>query len=174
VAMLKKLFLVSPVAVLFFLLSLQPVLTSCTKDTIIDTVVQVRVDTLKEKDTLLTAAILTANSWKPLEMRGLVNNTYVYYVRGGTNNTQSFDNEYMNFKSNGTGIYHDNVGGETTFTWNFTDATNTKLVWVWNNPSGTITNKWENIVYDNASLRYTEYANVNGVNTLVSETRIPK
>jgi len=168
--MLKQFLFLSPVmATLAFLLTFQVGVMSCTKtETIIDTV------TLKERDTLLTAAILTANSWKPLEMRGLTNNTYVYYVRGGTNNTQSFDNEYMTFNANGTGTYHDNAGGNTSFTWNFTDASNKKLVWIWNNPTGTITVNWENINYDDGAIRYTEYANQFGFNTLVSEIRIPK
>ena len=181
--MLKRLLLTSPILGFGLWLSFQTGMTSCTKtktiiDTVtkikVDTLIQVRVDTLKEKDTLLTAAILTANSWKPLEMRGLVNNTYVYYVRGGASNTQSFDNEYMTFNANGTGIYHDNAGGNTTFTWNFTDATNKKLVWIWNNPTGLITVTWENINYDDGGIRYTEYANQSGFNTLVSEIRIPK
>jgi hypothetical protein len=182
--MLKRLLVASPFVALSFLLSFEVGITSCQKkietivDTItrirVDTLIQIRVDTLKEKDTLLTSAILTANPWKPLEMRGLVNNTYVYYVRGGSGNTQSFDNEYMTFNANNTGIYHDNAGGESSFTWHFTDSTNKKLVWVWNNPTGTITVNWENINYDDGGIRYTEYANQSGFNTLVSEIRIPK
>jgi hypothetical protein len=172
--MLKRFLVASPFVALAFLLSFQGSITSCTKTrTIVDTITVTRVDTLHEKDTLLTAAILTANPWKPLEMRGLVNDTYVYYVRGGSNNTQSFDNEYMTFNSDSTGIYSDNAGTQTTFTWNFTDASNKKLVWVWNLPSP-VTVTWENINYDDGAIRYTEYANQNGFNTLVSEVRIPK
>lgn len=80
----------------------------------------------------------------------------------------------MTFNSNNTGIYHDNGGGETTFTWNFADATNTKLVWVWNNPTGEVTVTWENIKYDDGAIRYTEYYEQFGQNILVSATRIPK
>jgi len=185
--MLKRLFIASPFVAIVFLLSFQFSVTSCTKteiitDTVtsIDTVTQtrvdtvVRVDTVERPDTPVTAAILTANSWKPLEMRGLVNNTYVYYARGGSGNTQSFDNEYMTFNPGNTGIYHDNAGGNTTFTWSFTDTTNKQLVWVWNNPTGTIILTWENLDYHNGAIRYTEYAEQFGYNTLVSETRIPK
>jgi len=179
--MLRRLLITSPVVMLAFLFSFQVGVTSCTKtETIIDTVTQIRVDTVirvdtfQERDTPLTAAILTANSWKPLEMRGLVNNTYVYYVRNGSNNTQSFDNEYMTFNVNNTGIYHDNAGGETSFTWTFTDASNKTLVWVWNNPVEQITVTWENIGYDDGAIRYTEYSNQFGANTLVSEVRIPR
>ncbi len=179
--MLKRLLLTSPAVALAFLLISQVGVISCTKtETIIDTVTTIkvdtviRVDTLREQDTTLTAAILTANSWKPLEMRGLVNDTYVYYLRGGSTNTQSFDNEYMTFNANNTGVYHDNAGGNTSFTWNFTDASNTQLIWVWNNPTGQITITWENINYDDGAIRYTEYYNQFGSNILVSATRIPK
>jgi hypothetical protein len=179
--MLKRLFIASPFVALSFLLSFQVGVTSCTKtETIIDTVTKtivdtvIVVDTLQETDTPLTAAILTANSWKPLEMRALVNDTYVYYVRGGSSNTQSFDNEYMTFNSNNTGIYHDNAGGETTFTWSFTDATNKKLIWVWNNPTGIINVTWENINYDDGAIRYTEYYQQFGYNILTAAIRIPK
>ena len=179
--MLKRVLITSPILAFAFLSSFQFGITSCTKkETIIDTVTEIRVDTvilvdtLKEQDTALTAAILTANPWKPLEMRGLVSNTYVYYLRNGSNNTQSFDNEYMTFNANNTGIYHDNAGGETTFTWSFMDASNKTLVWIWNNPVEQITLTWENISYDDGAIRYTEYSNQFGANTLVAAVRIPK
>lgn len=181
--MLRKLFIASPFVVLIFLLSFQVGVTSCTKtktliDTVtkvsIDTVIKVRVDTLQEKDTLLTTDILTANPWKPLQIRSVLNNTFIYYVRGGSNNTQSYDNEYMLFNPNGSGIYHDNVGVETTFTWHFTDATNKGLVWVWNGPYGVITITWENVNYDDGAIRYTEYYTQSGFNVVTSGTRIPK
>src|SRR5215471_18623405 len=128
--MLKRLVLASPLAVLAFVFSFQIGVTSCTKtktiiDTVtkikVDTLIQVRVDTLKEKDTLLTAAILTANSWKAKEDRALVGSTFLYYFRGGSNNTFNLDNEYITFNANNTGVYTANDGTQSTFTWNFTD-----------------------------------------------------
>jgi hypothetical protein len=184
--MLKRILVVSPFIFLAYMLSFEVGVTSCTKtDTIVDTVtkikvdtlIQVRVDTLKEKDTLLTPAILTANSWKILEDRALIGTTFLYYLRGGSSNTANFDNEYMTFNSNNTGIYHDNLGGETTFTWNFTDASNKKMVWLWNNPyvpGGPITITWENINYDDGAIRYTEYYTQSGTNILSAIVRIPK
>src|SRR5437762_4700641 len=170
--MLTRLLVVSPFIALTFLLSFEVGVTSCTKtETIVDTVTKIRVDTLikvdtfQEKDTLLTAAILTANSWKIKEDRALVGSSYIYYVRGGSSNTANFDNEYMTFNPNNTGIYHDNLAGETTFTWNFTDASNKKLIWLWNNPyvpGGPITVTWENINYDDGAIRYTEYYTQSG------------
>ena len=180
--MLKRLLLVSPAVAFAFLFSFQVGVTSCTKtetiiDTVtkirVDTVIQVRVDTLKEKDTLLTTAILTANSWKLQEIRALQGGSYIYYVRGGASNTQSFDNEYITFNSNNTGTYVANNGSQSTFTWNFTDATNKKIVWVWNLAQPVIVT-WENITYDDGAIRYTEYFTQFGSNVVSSAVRIPK
>jgi hypothetical protein len=157
-------------------------MTSCTKtDTVHDTVIKIQTDTiiknhtdtLQEKDTLLTVAILTANSWKLQFARSLWGNVIVNYERGGSSNTQSFDNEYMTFNANGTGTYTDNVGTQTSFTWNFTDATNKKLIWVWNLPTP-VTITWEDIVYDDAAIRYTESYTNAGNNYVGSEMRIPR
>jgi hypothetical protein len=179
--MLRKLFIASPFVAIIFLFIFQTGVTSCTKektivDTVtkvmVDTVVKVRVDTLQEKDTILTAAMLTANSWKPSVVRGIINNTYIIYVRGGSGNTQSFDIEYITFNPDGTGIYHDGVGVATTFAWHFVDATT--LIWVWNGPYGVIPITWENIKYDDGAIRYTEFYNENGYNVLASNVRVPK
>ena len=180
--MLKQLFYFSSFVTFVFLFSFQVGVTSCTKtktiiDTVvktkIDTVIQTKTDTLQEKDTSLTAAILTANSWKLQEIRALSGSNYIFYVRGGSNNTQSFDNEFITFHSNNTGTYQDNTGTQSSFTWNFTDASNKKLVWLWNLPSP-VTITWENISYDDGALRYTEYFTQFGVSVLSSAIRIPK
>ncbi|HTS45814.1 MAG TPA: hypothetical protein VMH01_15550 [Puia sp.] len=62
--------------------------TSCTKTntvtkTVTDTVTKTVTDTLTIKDTTLTTAILTANAWKVQDIRGVIGNTAVYYLRGG-------------------------------------------------------------------------------------------
>src|SRR5437868_5615675 len=113
--MLKQLFYLSSFVTFVFLFSFQVGVSSCTKTkTIIDTVVKTKTDTLQEKDTSLTAAILTANSWKLQEIRALSGSNYIFYVRGGSNNTQSFDNEFITFHSNNTGTYQDNTGTQSS------------------------------------------------------------
>jgi hypothetical protein len=149
-------------------------MSSCTKtNTVYDTVRITHTDTLQEKDTLLTPTILTATPWKLQYATLLYGNNVVRYVRGGASNTQSFDNEFITFNSNGTGIYTDDTGTQTTLTWSFTDATNKKLIWVWNLPTP-ITITWDNLVYDDNAIRYTESYNNSGVNYVGSEMRIPK
>jgi hypothetical protein len=175
---MKKLFSLPASSIIALLFTFQISTTSCTKTNTVtkivtDTVTKVQIDTLQEKDTTLTTAILTANSWKVQESRGLVGNNYVYYLRGGSSNTESLDNEYITFNSSNTGTYTDNSGIQTSFTWNFTDATNTKVIWLWNLPTP-LTVTWENISYHDGAIRYTEYYTQNAVNVLASETRIPK
>ncbi|MFI5186111.1 MAG: hypothetical protein ACHQF0_05270 [Chitinophagales bacterium] len=181
--MLRKLICFSFFSILAILLfTFQISVTSCTKtNTIIDTVTKIQtdtvtkiqIDTLQEKDTTLTAAILTANSWKLQELRTIVGGIFQYYVRGGTNNTESWDNEYITFNSNNTGLYTGNAGDQYSITWSFTDATNKQLVFTLNYPTP-VTITWENIVYDDGAIRYTEYYTQNGGNVLTSAVRIPK
>lgn len=180
--MFQKLCFFSTTVVCFLLFIAQTTVSSCTKtvtviDSIIhtqtDTLISIIRDTLQEKDTALTAAILTATPWKLQEVRALSGGTYIYYTRGGTANSQSFDNEYITFHADNSGTYQDNAGSTTTFTWQFTNTSNTQLVWIWNLPQP-VTITWENIAYDDGALRYTEYYTQFGTNVLASEVRIPK
>lgn len=167
-------------AAIFFIVVIQTGFTSCTKtNTVTDTVTVIkrdtvtRVDTLQLKDTAVTLEILTANPWKLLEVRALVANGPVLYLRGGSANTLNFDNEFITFNPNHTGVYTDNFGTSTTLSWNFTDATNTTLQWTWN-LSTPVVITWEHLFYKNAALHYDEYYNQSGTNTLGAEIRIPK
>jgi hypothetical protein len=172
--MLKKLFYLSPLSFVLIVLLCPAVNTSCTK-TNADTVTITKTDTLKvpEKDTLITTAILTANSWKATYDRASVNGDILFYVRGGSGNTMDLDNEYITFNANSTGIYTSNDGTQTTFTWSWTDSTYSKLSWNWNLETPT-TVTWENLYYDNAAIHYTEYYVVGGTTTLSTEVRVPR
>jgi hypothetical protein len=182
--MFKKILYLSPVVLIVFLFSLPVSTVSCKKDTltvikkdtVTVTVIQRDTVILHAPDTTLTPAILTANSWKVREDRAMLSNSsnYLYYLRGGSSNTINLDNEYITFNVGGTGLYTDNGGVQTTFTWNFTDASNTKLVWIWNHPTGPITITWENIIYQGGGIRYTEFYTIGGVKNLSSITRIPR
>jgi len=116
-------------------------------------------DTIVAKDTALTIQLLTANPWRMQEIRGVSNNVPFYYLRGGTSNTQSFDNDVITFRSDKTGTYTDNNGNSFAFTWDFTSSDNTKIAYTIPNsnlaPNLVVT--WENIRYKNSSLQYDEY-----------------
>jgi hypothetical protein len=154
---------------------------SCTKTntitntvTVTDTVTKIQKDTLVIKDTALTTAILTANSWKVSEIAGLVNNSYVNYTRGGSGNTLALDNEYITFNAIGSGTYTVSPGNSNSFTWNFTDATNSTIIWNLNTAVPATIVTWTNVVYKNASISYTESYTTSGSNELASGTRIPR
>jgi len=156
--------------------------TSCTKTKTItdtDTVNITKTDTLTvtdtvRTDTILSVQILTANSWKLEEERGVDGNNILYYVRGGSSNTESFDNEYITFNATGTGTYVDPNGGTSTLTWNFTDSTYTSIVYLVQFPSLPTTITWNNLVYKNKSISYDEYFTQSGVNCQNEAIRIVK
>ena len=171
--MLKKKLCFSSLVIFVVMLTCSYGITSCTKTTIkTDTITVTKTDTLQEKDTTLTTAILTANPWKAIYDRATVGGNMLFYQRGGTNNTMNLDNEYITFKSDNTGVYTDNSGTQATFTWHFTNATNTSIELLSNLSSNV--NVWENISYDDNALHYTDYLIANGITTLSTEVRVPK
>ncbi|MEJ0106282.1 MAG: hypothetical protein WDO19_28655 [Bacteroidota bacterium] len=155
-------FLSGSVIILLVVLSFfQAGFTSCTKDTTIyDTVTVNRTDTIILKDTVLTADILTAHPWKIQEIRGVVDNGWImYYLRGGTTNTESFDNEYIVFNADQTGYEIDNIAINHPIThWEFSNAEHSKVIFTYTNvPNTTSTINWENIHYKNKSIYCDEY-----------------
>ncbi len=148
----------------FFLV--QSGVSSCKKDT----------EIIVQGDTALTAQILTAHPWKVLEERGVAGGDLIYYWRGGSNNTQSFDNEYITFNSNNTGTLRDNNGGTHNFTWSFANTENTKLTWTVQNTPATYTITWENIRYKNGNLYHNQYFTDgnSGLHSHTQQIRMPK
>jgi hypothetical protein len=156
--------------VILFLFLFQAGISSCKKETTYIT------DTIIKKDTALTTQLLTSHSWKIFEERGVSGGVILYYLRGGSNNTQSFDNEYITFNANNTGLLVNNAGIQTSFTWNFVNADNTKLTWTVTNTPATYTITWENIRYKNGNLQHDQYftdANT-GKNSHSQQIRMPK
>ena len=178
----KLLILSSSSILVYLLLTFSAGVTSCTKTktiidtiktTLTDTIIEIHIDTVKATDTVVTPALLTANAWKIKEMRALYGNSYIFYIRGGNINSQSFDNEYIRFNPDGTGLYTDNSGGQSTLNWHFIDTTYRTLVWNWNLPQPILIT-WENFYYKDGAIHYTEYYTQFGYNELESAIRIPK
>ncbi|WP_298739510.1 hypothetical protein [uncultured Chitinophaga sp.] len=181
---MKKFFGFSIIATFIALSTMQVGFVSCTKEndtiTVRDTIkvidtVTVK-DTIKTVDTTVTTEILTANSWKIQEIRGVTGNANVYYKRGNTanTNTQNFDNEYITFRADKTGTYVDNNGGQSSLTWDFTNAAHTTLSVTVNFPSGTIAMTWDHLCYRNKSIKYEEFYTSKGVNSHSYGLRIIK
>ena len=163
---MKILFTSSAIFFLMFGIFSDVGLTSCTKDhTIYDTVTVEKTDTLRVTDTLtiadtmVTEAILTANPWKLLEIRGLEEGTVLYYLRGGSSNPYNYDNEYYVFNSDHTGYEITNVGvNQPISDWVLSNPDNPKLTCTYhNNSTTTMLLTWENLRFKNNSLYYDEY-----------------
>ncbi len=168
--------------------------SSCTKDhniydtvTVIkkDTVTVIRKDTVTVKDTvtikdtMLTAEILTANQWIIQKFIGVYGGDSIFYLRGGINNTNNYDDEYLSFNSDGTGYSQDPAGyGHLIGEWHFTNDEHTQLTfkyYVTNSPIYHLIT-WDNIRYKNKGLMYDEYYHDNYVDKNAHEQviRVPK
>ena len=163
---MKVLFSFSAIFVLMFVISFEGGLTSCTKDhTIYDTVTLEKTDTVTLRDTLtiadtlVTEAILTANPWKLLELRGVNEGVVLYYVRGGLSNTDNYDNEYYVFNSDHTGYEVDNASVTHNISqWALSNPDNPKLTATYYvDATTTMLLTWDNLRFRNNSLYYDEY-----------------
>src|SRR6185295_18252740 len=136
---MRILFTSSAILFLMFVTFFEGGLTSCTKDhTIYDTVTVEKTDTVTVRDTVtitdttVTEAILTANPWKLLEIRGVNEGEVLYYLRGGSSNTDSYDNEYYVFNSDHTGYEITNAGVTANIPqWALSNADNPTLTFTY-------------------------------------------
>jgi len=180
----------STFVLLVFLLTIEGGLTSCTKDnTIYDTVTVTKRDTVTIKDTVtvkdtvlitdsvLTESILTSHPWKLIKVIGVQGGAFMFYERGGTNNTQSFDNAYYTFNADKTGVVVDNSGtAHTVTTWSISNSGKTMSYTMYNSGSITSDYTWDNIKYKDGALYYDDYFHDNfiNVNTHSQEVQIAK
>ncbi len=72
-------------------------------------------------------ALLTQHTWKMEEITQVENNTQIYYKRGGSTNTNSFDNDKITFLAAGTGTYSPTPGETFNITWQFTNMEKTAM-----------------------------------------------
>ena len=173
---MKKLFTASGLFAIV-LIMLETGATSCTKEVIVyDTVTVIEKDTVIIKDTAISMQLITANSWKVQEIRGVEANTLLYYSRGGSNNTENFDIEYITFNANKTGTYFDGVGTTHPITWDFSNAELTKLTFVVQNPAPipSQTVVYENLRYKNGALHFDQYWTYNSRNSHAQVIRVKR
>jgi hypothetical protein len=175
---MKSLLKIFTLLSLILLFLFQSGVSSCSKDpdNDTDTVTIIKHDTLIKQDTMLTAAILASHPWKVLEERGVAGGSIVYYYRGGSGNTQSFDNERVTFNANGTGTHTHNNGTVINMTWTFSNPQNTKLVWTVLNTPATYNITWDNIRYKNGNMYFDQYYTDGntGINSHSNQIRIPQ
>jgi hypothetical protein len=71
--------------------------------------------------------LLTHHTWKMEELTQVENNTQIYYKRGGTTNTNDFDNDKITFLVDGTGTYTPTPTQNFNITWEFTNTSKTQM-----------------------------------------------
>jgi hypothetical protein len=159
---------ISLVAFIIMLSALQVSVVSCTKEST-DTI------TVIQKDTTVNLQIITANPWKIQEIRGLRGtNKTLYYLRGATGNTDNFDNEYIVFNTDKTGMYTDNNGGKSNLTWDFATSDSSRIAYTVSFPGNPITITWSNLSFKDGRLKYEEYYTNAGINVHTYGIRIPR
>jgi hypothetical protein len=175
---MKSILKLCAVLPVLFMFIFQSGLSSCTKDpeNETDTIIVTKHDTIVKQDTMLTAAILASHPWKVLEERGVAGGNLVYYYRGGSSNTESFDNERVTFNANGTGTHTHNNGTVINITWVFANSQNTKIVWTVLNTPATYNITWDNIRYKNGNMYFDQYYTDGntGANSHSNQIRIPQ
>ena len=117
--------------------------------------------------------ILTGSAWKVEDLRYVQNNSYLYYIRGRGHNTANYDGEYTEFFSDNTGINHGWNSDNIPLTWSFIDPEKTTIRYVLQYPTP-VTVTWENMLFTEKSIRYTESYTKEGINYLVAGIRTPK
>lgn len=147
--------------------------TSCKKEN--QTQIINNTDTLYI-DTPITTALISSRKWMIEEMRAVYGGSIVYYLRGGSTNTQNFDDEYYQLNSDLTGGHQETSIFQRPVTWNFLNANNTKLVIHLTNTPANFDVIWDNIRIKNGKLYYDEYFTDgnSGLNSHGQYRRIPK
>jgi hypothetical protein len=183
---MKVFFSTSILGFVIVLLTIHGGLSSCTKEkTIYDTITVTRTDTVTVKDTVVisdttvSTELLTAHSWKIQYFRGVYGGDSVVYLRGGINNTQNYDADYVTFNADGTGFNNDAVGGAHQITeWQFTNAEHTQITFKYHLTPSSVYHfiTWDNLRFKNNTLMYDEYYydNFTDVNVHDQTVRIPR
>ncbi|RYF77788.1 MAG: hypothetical protein EOO39_03085 [Cytophagaceae bacterium] len=117
-------------------------------------------------------AILTGKVWEMNEIRYLQNNTNAYYKRGGSTNTVNFDDAIIKFNRDGTGTTNWQ-GNSISFVWNFASNDRTKVALTLSTGSIRLIN-WDNMIYSESAITYTETYNNSGTNSLAQAKRTPR
>jgi len=158
---------------LFVLFGFQTTFTSCTKTTThYDTVTVTRTDTTVKTDsvaltdTTVTVQLLAASPWQLQYTRMVSGDSIIYYTRGGAY-SENFAAELITFSSNLTGTFVDPTGTSHSFTWSWSNATNTQITLVITTgipllPTETVV--WDNLTFKNNSLLFDQYDSIGTLN----------
>ena len=159
----KALFMKQKITLVIAMVAVMLLAASCKKDT-----------TSNPGPKVASEALLTAHPWKPKVINGVVGNTIVMYQRGGTGNTQNYDNESITFDAAKTGTYNDINGKQYPLTWDFANTDKTKLTFTVQYTPNVSNVTWDNMVFTDSLLEYNQTYSIGGVNGHSHEIRMPK
>jgi len=150
---------------LFLFIAFSLVISSCSKDN----------DEPPTTTTKTTEELLTQHPWKMEEITQVENNTQIYYKRGGTTNTNNFDNDKITFLANGTGTYSPTPAQNLNLTWQFTNSEKTKMnIVITFSASTVLTLKCSELdLSDNRFFCVNNYTNTSSQPVLASVYRTP-
>jgi hypothetical protein len=141
--------------------------SSCTKEKTIverDTIetVLIKKDTIIIKDTIVNDSLLTSASWEIIEAIGVMGNTSLRYERGGSSNNWNVAGDYYVFNKDNRGYMYDGANTRhEILSWNLVKTgERRKLILLYqNDASGFYTTliTWDNLVYKNGNLQYSDY-----------------
>lgn len=118
--------------------------------------------------------ILTGSIWQVEELRYLKNNLQYYYKRGSLDSNIDYDNEYIKFNKDKTGTLYGKLP-PAPVTWAFANADKTAIRFkVQFQGVAPVYVTWENVIYDESLIRYTEYYIQDGIETLGAGIRTPR
>lgn len=119
--------------------------------------------------------ILTGRTWTPFKAYAEVDRSVYNYHRGvRVEPDYNLDNESITFYSNGTGSYTGTDGYKYSFTWQFTNANKTKLVWDVNFGAYPTRIYWSIKKLSSTELEYDEEYERDGMNFKGIVSRMPK
>ena len=117
-------------------------------------------------------------NWEMQEIRFLQQNSPYYYNKTErSGNNMNFDNDYIRFNLDQTGIYHQMDGQEYQIKWKFTNQQNTGIEYtidLFRNGQPLIVH-WDQVQLNGKTLKYCEfYTHANGTHSLAYAVRTIK
>jgi len=121
---------------------------------------------------------LLDRKWEMQEIRFLYDNDRYYYQRDNyAESNMNFDNDYIIFNCEGTGIYHQGNNIDYKIQWHFIESKKNAIEFTiskFRNNSDLVVN-WENIDQSSNQIKYTEYySHKNGLHCLGYGIRMSK
>lgn len=113
---------------------------------------------------------LVNRNWMMQEIRFIQDNLDYQYRRGDDSfSNMNFDNDYIRFNPDGSGLYHQTDNKVYRLTWNYTDDAHSNILFTIDNfrYNSPLTVHWEHIKLEGNKIEYSEfYTHKTGIHSL--------